>query len=593
MSRMFLLVFLLVGALTALSCTDQGSAPTESDHTIAGSHLISQCTAPVCATIQKLINAIYPNTGSKKNNLNSAANSKWDSIQKSCLVTHNVTDCQKKVLNLLDFGNNRFAEGKLKPSYTCTGTGCPTPAPGSTEEALNLLNISLLQFAGFSVPTPDPNVDPRDVVIEVCGDPLQPCEVVPASGEFGSFLPAGACDGPCVIVGQKIDELGFTPGDGPLTTLEITDHRQYPVFVDWFKGEAGEGGGAAALAPAGRSLQGAQGSFNFPIEVATCVVDTGAYAPPDPGALKLAHPHPTIPGAIEFAADDPAANITLDCGTPPPVGGLGLADGRRLSLASPGKLGGAITSFSPVVATDTLPPPTASGLRVSGFDGTRSRAPLDGSTGTLGTSTLVNALLDPNNFGGPEGTVSCTAEIEPLVATIAPGSLVDGSGNLQVEVFFAGLTATTLTTAEADELAAFLNAGGVVYLSANSAANEGPGYNPLFTALNVSDVYDTTVETSNGESSDPPDTTPLTNGPFGAVGPLSHTPFRVLLPATTTGLATGNGGSSFIVAEGTFGAGYLSWMGDPLFFNLFTDVDQDNLTYFLNLFARGCAPVIL
>ncbi|HUP01957.1 MAG TPA: hypothetical protein VM737_10610, partial [Gemmatimonadota bacterium] len=234
-------------------------------------------------------------------------------------------------------------------------------------------------------------------------------------------------------------------------------------------------------------------------------------------------------------------------------------------------------------------------VSVSGFDGTRSRAPLDGGTGFDGTSTLVNALLDPDNFGA-SGTVSCAVELEPLVTTIAPGSLVDEFENLQVDVFFAGLTATTLTSDEAAELVAFLNAGGVVYLSGNSLDNEGPGYNPLFVELDVSDRYDTTVEVVTGpegvaESSDPPDTTPLTNGPFGTIGPLSHSTFRDLLPVTTTGLATGNSSESYLLAEGAFGIGgigYLSWTGDPLYFNLFTDVDQDNLNYFLNLVARGC-----
>lgn len=237
-------------------------------------------------------------------------------------------------------------------------------------------------------------------------------------------------------------------------------------------------------------------------------------------------------------------------------------------------------------------------IKVSGFANPRSRAPLINAAGNVpggdfGTTNIVNDLQDPNKFG-EDGIVPCAVQLLPHVQSVLPGSLVDGSGNLLIDVFFAGLTGTTLTAPEATEVAAFLNAGGVLYISGNSGGNEGPGYNPLFTALGVGDNYPGgTVSTGNFvQSSDPPDTTPITNGVFGTVGPLVHTPWGSINPVAMTGLATGFNSGQFILAEGAFGAGYLSATGDPLYFNFFTDVDPDNQRYFLNLFALGCGLAV-
>jgi hypothetical protein len=207
--------------------------------------------------------------------------------------------------------------------------------------------------------------------------------------------------------------------------------------------------------------------------------------------------------------------------------------------------------------------------------------------GTLGTTSLVSDLQNAANFG-TGGVVACRVEFRPFVTTVEAGSLVDETGRLVVDVFFGSLTATTLSTAEANELAAFVRAGGTLYSSGNSSDNEGPSYNPLFAALGVADRYaDGTTGENSVQSSDPPDTTPFTNGPFGTIGGLLHSIFRPITTSSMTALATGFNSTSTLLAEGAFGAGRLSATGDPLHIDLFA-VDADNRAYFLNLFAHAC-----
>lgn len=245
-----------------------------------------------------------------------------------------------------------------------------------------------------------------------------------------------------------------------------------------------------------------------------------------------------------------------------------------------------------LTGSETFTATGSTAIRISGFADPRNRAPLidasgNAPTGTLGSSQLVSALNNPAKFG-PSGVVACSVDMQPFVQTIATGSLVSGGSRL-VDVFFAGLTATTLTTAEASELAAFVNAGGILYITGNSAANEGPSYHPLFTALGATTTFGSDASVlGESVSSDPPDTTPFTNGPFGAVGPLSQSIYRPIQPGTMTGLATGSTHSEFVLVEGAFGSGRLSAMGDPMYMDQFTD-DADNLNYFLNLFAAGCS----
>lgn len=232
-------------------------------------------------------------------------------------------------------------------------------------------------------------------------------------------------------------------------------------------------------------------------------------------------------------------------------------------------------------------------IRVSGYTSPRARIPLldpsgNPTIGFLGTTILVNALTDPNNFG-PGGVVLCPVTFLPFVQTVETGSLVDSSGNLKVDLFFSGVTGQTLSPSEAAELAAFVNAGGILFLGADTASNEGLSYNPLFAVLGTTDVFLSTVVPTQGiVQTTVPLASPVTNGPFGTVGPLSHETFRVFLPGNgTTGIAFGDSTGSIILAEGAFSLGYISAVGDPIYVNEFLN-DTDNIRYFLNLFALAC-----
>ena len=229
-------------------------------------------------------------------------------------------------------------------------------------------------------------------------------------------------------------------------------------------------------------------------------------------------------------------------------------------------------------------------IKVSGFNNPRNRGPFT-MTGNFGGSDIIDALQNPDNFG-PTGIVKCTVQLLPFVQTITTGSLVDAQGRLLVEVFLAGLTRTTLTNDEVLELEKFLNAGGILYISGNSGENEGESYNPLFSELGLADRFLGSVSsTGNGVPTSTPILTKVTDGQFGIVGPLTHSYFRDFQVDSLTGVALGYSSSVYILVEGTIGKGYISITGDPLYFNMFTASDSDNLNYFLNLVALGCTAM--
>jgi hypothetical protein len=215
-------------------------------------------------------------------------------------------------------------------------------------------------------------------------------------------------------------------------------------------------------------------------------------------------------------------------------------------------------------------------ILVSGFNSDRSRAPLVSGP----EDDLETELLDTDNFGWG-GIVQCPIIFLDFVETIATESLVDADNNLLVDVFFAPLTDVDLTTDEAAELKAFLEAGGILYVCGNSEDNEGPSYHPLFTELGWTDTF--LSSTTGGTESTIPVTTPVTDGPFGIVGNLSMTIFRPFLYNSAICVAEGPA-SNCLVAESAYGLGYISIQGDPLYFDLFMS-DIDNVNYFLNLFA--------
>ena len=259
----------------------------------------------------------------------------------------------------------------------------------------------------------------------------------------------------------------------------------------------------------------------------------------------------------------------------------------------------------------------SSSIRVSGLTNPRNIAPLQGFVPSwyfeedpeLG---LRNALTNPSNFG-PGGTVSCSVEFKPFVTTITPGSLI-GNGQKKFEVFFAGLTHTDLTNEEANELAAFIRSGGIVFVSGGGYSTyqnlglpgyDGSRFNSLFGSLGISDTFPQgeVVDFYPCGASTEPIATPVTTGPFGAIGVLWHDTYNPINTSTLQSVATGfnelcfigmsldpegvsplsvNGGQYYrtILAEGKFDKGYLSVSGIPQY--------SLSANYFLNLFSLAC-----
>jgi uncharacterized repeat protein (TIGR01451 family) len=263
-----------------------------------------------------------------------------------------------------------------------------------------------------------------------------------------------------------------------------------------------------------------------------------------------------------------------------------IPDATRSGPASVG-IPAPLAPFSPLA-------PNTRTLRVISWDSTRGRDDMiltDTSAGRNITRVYA-ALMNPANFG-PEGVSKCAPGIS-YVNAIPTGSLVSG-GVRQADVFFGNMinpnSPVPLSASEAAELVAFLNAGGIVYISGDGHG-QGTPWNPLFVALGISDRFASDYITS-GSVSLPLVVTPLTNGPFGAVGYMGWTPYSTITTATLTKVITAGGASYTMVAEGAVGAGYLSVTGDTVAHD-FNTSSTANLRYMLNLFAKGCqAPKLL
>jgi hypothetical protein len=209
--------------------------------------------------------------------------------------------------------------------HLASGNLSDPPGAVTAEEASAALAAALLEFVGFADVVVPPEALAPGGAVGVLG--LSGGIVTTANGHAGLSLPPGALSGLTVFVLRNIPEQG-DPADheGPLPTLL----DQYPLFYD-----------IATSPPVGQlAVQGLVG---------LCVVDPPDPFAPDPaiaGRLQLAHPDPDDPAKIEIL---PRAEVPfLDC--------AGASTQSGLTLAGPGRLGGAISSFSPFAAVDPSSP---------------------------------------------------------------------------------------------------------------------------------------------------------------------------------------------------------------------------------------------
>ncbi len=230
-------------------------------------------------------------------------------------------------------------------------------------------------------------------------------------------------------------------------------------------------------------------------------------------------------------------------------------------------------------------------LRIVTWDSGRGRTDMILTDTREGTNikNVYQGLRNPANFGHG-GIAKCDPEIS-YVSAITGGSLVSG-GVRQADVFFGNMIdpndpVVPLSADEATELASFINAGGVVYI-AGDHNGQGKTWDPLFTALGISDHFNNDDFTS-GSISLPLVTTPITNGPFGTVGYMGWTPFSSIATSTLIPVikAGGTPPDNTFVAEGAFGAGRLSASGDVIAHDYNTS-STANMRYMLNMFALGC-----
>lgn len=282
--------FFLAAALAACS-SDSGPTPPED--------------FVVPAAIQAQIDALFPS-----GNLNDSATTQVEEVLERADAGQ-AAQAQSAFVDFVAFGATQAGAGALLDP---NGSAAPT-----TEDALATLDEDVADEAGLTVPAIPSGAFTEDgaaAVLDGSGG-----TVVTGNGQAGLRLPAGALPGKTLITIERIPETGDPEDhDGPLSTALA----QYPRFyrIETFPP-------VAALAQAG--------------VVGVCVVD-----PPDPFAptpavaarLRIAHPDPDNPQSIEIL---PLADASfLDC------------DGaaNSLSPASPGRLGGAISSFSPFAAVD-------------------------------------------------------------------------------------------------------------------------------------------------------------------------------------------------------------------------------------------------
>lgn len=259
----------------------------------------------VPAAIQAQIDALFP-----EGNLRASATMRVEDVLEQAEAGQTAT-AQSTFLDFVAFGGAQAAAGALLDPNGA--------APPTTEDALATLVNDVADEAGLSVPAIPGAAFTADGAVGVIDG--SGGTVVTGNGNAGVQIPAGALSGKTLITIERIPETGDPEDrDGPLpTSLD-----QYPRFyrIETF--------------PAGVTLTQAG-------VVGLCVVDPPDPFAPDPDVaarLRVAHPDPDDPQSIEVLplVDAPF----LDCDGP----------GGSLSPASPGRLGGSISSFSPFAAVD-------------------------------------------------------------------------------------------------------------------------------------------------------------------------------------------------------------------------------------------------
>ncbi|MGH7557622.1 MAG: hypothetical protein ACREMD_07575 [Gemmatimonadota bacterium] len=217
------------------------------------------------------------------------------------------------LLDFIIFGTTELEAGRL------LDPGADDPP--TTEGALAHLFETVADQAGLEPPPVSEGALATGAVAFVDENGLT---VVTRSGFGGVDFPAGALAQRTLVILERLPETGEPADhDGPLRT----ELDQYPIFYQ------------VTTFPEVDELS---------IDAITglCVLD-----PPDPFApepdvaarLRLAHPDPDDSTAIEFLPLTDAPFV--DCAG---------ASSQGLGLASPGRIGGLITAFSPIVAVDPL-----------------------------------------------------------------------------------------------------------------------------------------------------------------------------------------------------------------------------------------------
>ncbi len=256
------------------------------------------------AAIQAQIDALFPS-----GNLNDSATTQVEDVLESADAGQ-TAQAQSAFVDFVAFGATQAGAGALLDP---NGAAAPT-----TEDALADLSDDVADEAGLTVPPIPAGAFGESGAAEVLDG--SGGTVVTGDGNAGVLLPAGALPGSTLITIVPIPATGDPEDhDGPLdTSLD-----QYPRFYQ-----------IETFPPISSLAQ--------PGVVGLCVVD-----PPDPFAptpevaarLRIGHPMPNLPEVIQIL---PLADASfLDCS-----GGDGLA------LASPGAIGGRISSFSPFAAVD-------------------------------------------------------------------------------------------------------------------------------------------------------------------------------------------------------------------------------------------------